>query len=313
MTSITDVRHVPTLEPGVEFFGNRPFPMLRCSAFLAFTVLLTSAIQAALITTADIVELPKENDVSGSGNGTLDLRMFTFSGSEIDNDSSPCAFDSNCDFDNASNDLPQGGGADTNSFAESYVTTAGELQDFYALNFGATGTGQVELVLFLDLNETGGGAPNNEITLLDIISNPATIQGSPNPGDGGTGNLDVTSSAQDAINQVYTSDGGTIVLAELSPEPAANIAINSQGAGFADWAIFTGIDPFALSASDLILFNVSMGTLNSGAEEIFVSGDYLGSDITTALQNGVPEPSTYVLGAISLLALGFISWRRRQA
>src|SRR4051812_33836504 len=45
--------------------------------------------------------------VTGSGNGTLDLRLFTFSGSEIQNSSG--SFNG----DNGDNTLPQGGGADT--------------------------------------------------------------------------------------------------------------------------------------------------------------------------------------------------------
>ena len=58
----------------------------------------------------------------------------------------------------------------------------------------------------------------------------------------------------------------------LNPEPADDLPVNAQRAGFADYTIFTGIDPFALSATDVVLFNVSMNTLNNGAEEVFLSG-----------------------------------------
>src|SRR5262245_59129335 len=78
-----------------------------------------------LIGVGDVIAIP--TNVSGSGNGTLDLRMFTFSGSEIEYQSG--TFDG----DNANNTLPHNGSSAT--FAQSYVTTAGEIQSFYALNF----------------------------------------------------------------------------------------------------------------------------------------------------------------------------------
>jgi len=227
---------------------------------------------AAIIQTGDIVLLPA--GMTGSGNGTLDLRMLTFSGSEIQNTAG--SFNG----DNGNNALPNAGGADVSLFDESYVTTAGELKDFYNLNFPPGSIS--EIVLFLDLNETGGGEPINTLVKLDIVLNPATIQGNPNALS------DVSSAGQAAIDQTYT--GGTTI-ANLNPEPAANIPVNNQGAGFADYGIFTGINPFSLADSDVLLFNISMDTLNNGAEEIFLSGTYAGSDI--------PEPAT-----LSLLALG---------
>ena len=253
-------------------------------AALALLLLTAPAAQATSIGPDRIVAIP--SGVVGSGNGTLDLRMATFSGSEIGNTAG------SFNFDNGNGTLPQGGGADTGSFAESYVTTAGELQDYYNLNFGATGVGQVQLVLFLDLNETGSGQANNTLAVLDIILNPTTIQGSPNPSG------DVTGAQQAAINQVYT--GGTL-LAELDPEPATNIPVNSQGAGHGDYAIATGIDPFALNDSDVVLFNFSMNTLNDGAEEIFLSGTVAGSDIPDFPP--VPEPATALLLAAGLAVL----------
>ena len=262
-------------------------------AALVLLLLTAPAAQATTIGTNWIVGIP--SGVTGSGNGTLDLRLATFSGSDIEN------IGGSFNFDNGNNTLPQGGGADTNSFAESYVTTAGELQDYYNLNFGATGVGQVQLVLFLDLNETGSGQLNNTLAILDIILNPATIQGGPNPSG------DVTSAEQAAINQVFT--GGTF-LAELDPEPADNIPVISQGAGFADYAIATGIDPFALNDSDVVLFNFSMNTLNNGAEEIFLSGTFAGSDIPGL---PTPEPATALLLAGGIAALAAARDRKIRA
>ena len=257
---------------------------------LAAVVLLAAAmgivagpVHASPIETSDIMPMPQQ--VTGSGNGTLDLRMFTFSGSEIGNTAG--SFNG----DNGNNDLPQGGGADTSSFAESYVTTGRELKAFYDLNFA---NGLVdEIVIMLDLNETGGGTLNNTLVKLDIILNPATIQGNPDASG------DVSSDEQADINQVYT--GGTTV-AYLDPEPADNLPLNNQGAGFADYAIFTGVDPFGLNDNDVVLFNVSISTLNNGAEEIFLSGIYEGRSL--------PEPAALAMLAVGGLAL--IHRRRKR-
>jgi len=244
-------------------------------------------LHADVITTSDIIPIPQH--LSGSGNGTLDLRLFTYSGSEIQNTSG--LFNG----DNGNNNLPQGGGADTLFFSESYVTTAGKLKQFYNLNFSPAGSIH-EIVLFLDLNETGGGQPTNTLQKLDIVLNPASIQGNPNPVSG-----DVSSGTQAGIQQVYTA--GTTI-GYLNPQPADNLPVNSQGAGFADYAIYTGIDPFLLNDNDVLLFNVSMSQLNNGAEEIFLSGTYSPTDVLA------PEPSGLALvgiGGLTMLA------RRRVA
>ncbi len=257
---------------------------------LAAVVLLAAAmgivagpVHASPIETSDIMPTPQQ--VTGSGNGTLDLRMFTFSGSEIGNTTG--SFNG----DNGNNDLPKGGGADILSFAESYVTTGRELKAFYDLNFA---NGLVdEIVIMLDLNEAGGGTLNNTLVKLDIILNPATIQGNPDASG------DVSSDEQADINQVYT--GGTTV-AYLDPEPADNLPLNNQGAGFADYAIFTGVDPFGLNDNDVVLFNVSISTLNNGAEEIFLSGIYEGRSL--------PEPAALAMLVIGGFAL--IHRRRKR-
>ena len=249
--------------------------------------LVPDTVHAALIETADIVAIPPK--VTGSGNGTLDIRLFTFAGGEVPNTDPDKGGSFNGD--NANKTLPNSGGADTSSFDESYVTTAGELKAYYNLNFPPGSIN--EIGLFLDFNETGGGGTNNTLAKLDIVLNPTSIKGNPDPFG------DVSGNAQAAINQIYS--GGTTI-ASLSPEPAANLPLNDQGAGFADYAIFTGINPLGLADSDVLLFNVSMDLLSDGAEEIFLNGIYA--------TGGIPEPATMAL--LGLGGLAVLCRRRRK-
>src|SRR3954463_12783625 len=115
---------------------------LRGWSVAVLVALAGSAEARADITSANIIPIPQS--VLGSGNGTLDMRLFTFSGSEIQNTAG--AFNG----DNGNNHLPQGGGSDILNFAESYITTAGELKAFYNLNFAPNSINQI--VIFLDLN-----------------------------------------------------------------------------------------------------------------------------------------------------------------
>jgi hypothetical protein len=279
------------------------FWLLCSTGYLAGALALLVALPALALPTDPIVPgdfLALVDNAEGSGNGTLDLRLVTFSGSDVENDGSldaQCGVTfpgepNRCNYDNANTEAAQGGGPGSDAFDESYVTTAGDIQDYYELNFGATTVGDIELVIFLDLNETGnnGGKANNTFKVLDIILNPDSIQGNPDPSG------DVSSATQNAINQVFTLGAGSL-LAELDPEPAENLPVIEQGAGFADYAIFTGIDPFSLDRESVLLFNFSMKLLNNGGEEIFLSGEFSGSD--------VPEPSTGLLFSAALvLAIG---------
>jgi len=97
---------------------------------------------------------------------------------------------------------------------------------------------------------------------------------------------------------------GGLTIANLNPQPADNLPVNSQGAGFADYAIFTGIDPYSLNDSDVVLFNLSMSHLNNGAEEIFLSGTYAPTDV-------VPEPGSITLAVAGIALLGLLDRRRR--
>lgn len=222
----------------------------------------------------------------GSGNGTLDLRMMT--GSTANNQDSQSGFNG----DNANTTLPSGNGGSP-SFAESYFTTIGEIRAFYNLNFGV---GNIdELVVFLDFNEAGniGEQTNNVLTKFEVVINP-DVPPLPDPAG------DLSSSQQAAINQIYT--GGTVAQSLSSP---VSLDTLTTGAGFADYAIFTGINPFsnAYMDSDTLLLNVSMTGLSAGAEEIFLSGEFSGID-------SVPEPS--LVTASLFLALAGMYRRRRD-
>jgi hypothetical protein len=258
---------------------------LKLGVFACEVILKASTALAGIINVSDVVGT---ETLVASGNGLLDLRMMTFSGSEVDNASG--SFNG----DNANPTLTQGGGADTGFFIESYVTSALELKDFYRLTFpdGMGGSLVNEIVIFIDLNETGNGEPINNLDKVELVLNPVSIAGAPNPF------LDVSGAEQAAIDQSYT--GGSVI-ANLASTPVV-IPVNAQGAGHADYAVFTGVDPFTLSDGDSLLFNISMSVLNNGAEEIFLSGEFTRATV-------VPEPTAcwMLLGA----SVPFAARRRR--
>ena len=261
---------------------NHPIARILATCLLGvFLISLHNPVHANLILVTDVV--PIEGNTVSSGNGSLDLRMFTFSGSTIGNDAA--GFNG----DNGNTNLPQGGGADTSQFAESYITTAGELQDFYVLNFsdGNGGSTISELALFIDLNETGAEAQaTNLLDRLDIVVNPDTVNGDPDPSG------DVTGAQQEAVQQLFT--GGDTV---ASLDQQLNLPVVLQGAGFADYVVFTGVNIFELDEDDVVLFNISASSLNNGAEEIFISGTFAGV-------RAVPEPSSIFGWALGMAWLG---------
>ena len=267
------------------------FTSISLPGHAAYTVYGSGTVE---ISEADILAIPA--GVTGSGNGTLDLKLFVDSQNEVDNSSG--AFDG----DNANTDVSVGGGGSSGFYDESYVTTAGELKNFYDLNFGPNVID--EIVLFLDLNETGGEADTNSLNVMDVVLNPETIQGDPNPSG------DVLSSEQNAINQVYTLGSGSLI-ASLDPTTAPyNLPVNSQGAGFADYAIFTGIDPYSLLDSAVLLFNQSISLLNNGGETKFLSGTFSGSDIENPTP--IPEPATIFLLGTGLVGVACVARRRMK-
>ena len=252
---------------------------------LAFSV---SAANAGVIKNNDIVAIPDPVGV-GSGNGNLDLLLFT----QGSNDNVSGGFDG----DDSNTEIAQGGGDDLNTFSESYITSGAKLKAYYDLNFGSGNVN--EMVLFLDLNETGEGLDFNFFTKIDIILNPTAVQGSPDPLT-----TDVQTSEQNGIDQTFT--GGS-VLASMETNPSKNLPGGAQGGGFADWFVLTGVNPYDFADGDEVLFNVSMSRLSNGAEAIFLSGLYQNTDLPPS----VPLPGAVWLFGTGLLGLLGVAKRKK--
>jgi hypothetical protein len=236
------------------------------------------------ITSADIFDTLGVEQ--GSGNGTLDFIFFTESQGGAENSAS--GFDG----DDANTDMPTGNHNTT--AMESFVTSIGELRDFYKLNFpdGLGGSTVDEIVLFVDINQTTSGSDISLDGLEIWIDYDATF-GDDRDDPGGTDPdgtyIDVDSSLQNATNSSFS--GGTLAAVLDSPKLLPLLA--QHGAGFEDYAILTGINPFddAYCATTRILFDWQSSGHNDGGETIFLSGEYSAHD--------VPEP-----GALLLLASG---------
>jgi hypothetical protein len=247
-----------------------------------------NAAHAGLITMNQIVPVPV--GMVGSGNGTLDFILLTESAGGSQNHTG--SFDG----DNANTQMPTGSGNTTAN--ESFITSIGELRSFFLLNFpnGTGGSTVNQLVVMVDVNETGGP---QQITLdkFDIVRNFTAFAGTDPRND--PLNNDITSSQQNATNASYS--GGTL-LANLDGTSKI-LGQNSVGAGHADQAIFTGINPFdvAFSDSDRILLHWESSDHDNGGETVFISGS-LGP------QDFAPEPAS-----LSLLGLaGVLATRRTR-
>jgi hypothetical protein len=135
---------------------------IRGALVLSTLVLLNAAAsRAGVITSADIFAVPSAT--IGSGNGTLDFILLTESSGGSTN--SQGSFNA----DNANTDMPTGSGKTTAD--ESFITSFGELRDFFELNFpnGSGGSTVSEIVVMVDVNETGGPQSIN-LGTLDICS-----------------------------------------------------------------------------------------------------------------------------------------------
>ena len=230
-----------------------------------------------------------------SGNGHLDLILLGFAGGGGVNENAALTFDG----DDANTDMPTGGSA--SSVVESYVTSIGEIRDFYTLNFpdGFGGSLEDQITLFVDLSETG---TVNHITLNDIqiVLEFDDFPGGTSDTRNDPAKFDIESSVQNGTGSLYS---GGMVLSQLAPAISPKtLPLNVQGAGFADYGILTGIDPFepAYNDDDRILLFWSSDDHDDGGDKVFLSG--------SVQSIHVPEPAT-----LSLMALaGAIVLRRRR-
>ena len=257
----------------------------------------------SIIDTTDIVPFP-DPQPTGSGLGTLDLILFSFSsGGAGNNPSGPL------DFDNANTQMPTGS---TSTVSESYITSFGDLRQFYVLNFPDLTTPDPndslvnQIVLFLNVNETGGlqDFNLNEFSMVKDYTIPSgSAQQSPFTND-------ITSAQQNAIDATWKTGNGTRI-AKLGAGTPYSIAQVATGIGAIDQLIFTGINPFnpAYSDSTRLLFYVDASQLEAGGEVLFLSGTFRAQDFClpgqdcTPQQPEIPEPSSLMLLGTSLLGM----------
>lgn len=256
------------------------------AAVVATLLAAVPAAQAAVIIRNDDVILTSGSEVA-SGNGQLDLILFGFSSGGGVAENAENGFDG----DDANTMMPTGGAT---AFVGSYMTSMGELRDFYRLNFpDPVHPGQAlvdNIVLFLDLSETG---QTNHVTLTDlkIVIDYDLFAGSDSRNN--PGGVDIATATQNSTGG--TVNGGTIV-SQFNPAslPKA-LPLNVQGAGWGDLYILTGVNPFDAAYSDNTRVQFVWGSSDhdNGGDKVFLSGSF----------TGIPEPGTMALLAIGTTAL----------
>jgi hypothetical protein len=247
---------------------------------------------AVSITDSDII--PATGLEVHSGNGLLDLILFLEAGGVGVAGNSAGSFNG----DNANTDMPTGNGTGKDVFNGTYITSFGDLRDFYDAVYGPDVVN--EIVLAVDVNEIG---PVNFITLntLDLIIDYTS------PTTGGRNdpfNNDITSATQNSTGSALV--GGTLIAAL---DGVKQLDLTEQGAGLADYFIQTGIDPYDSAYTDLtrIAFHVALSDLDNGGETIFLSGEFGGG----GPQEIIPEPASLALLVVGLTGLWALRKRRK--
>src|SRR5512135_303991 len=139
------------------------FVLISSAIFLGWTSQAQASVvdsaSISLIGSSDIQPFPSPVP-SGSGLGTLDLVLI--SGATKNNSSG------SHNYDDGNSDMANGSTTTTN---ESYVTSIGDLRDFYNYQFPSTPINEV--VLFVNINETGG-VKDFSLDTLDVVTGYTT-------------------------------------------------------------------------------------------------------------------------------------------
>lgn len=247
--------------------------------------------RSAIITNSDIE--PLNGHLIHSGKGGLDLILFTHAnGIGVTNNEIKEKGKLVFNGDDSNTDTPTGG---ITSMSESYITSIGDLRNFYRITFpdGHGGSLVNEIVLTVDVSQAGGGGGAHFITLdtLNVVVNYDQFSPASDPRNDPWVN-DIDSATQNSTGSGFS--GGTAI-ANLDPAIVPKtLDVMSSGSGWADYLIYTGIDPFdpAFDDETPILFFWESSDHHGGGTDIFISHEV------------VPEPGTMVLlfaGGIGML------------
>jgi hypothetical protein len=259
----------------------------RVRLFLTVGVCLLTTVSRSvtIITDDEFIPLHRASSYStGSGLGTLDLVFF----------SGPTA--NNSIFDGANTSMPSGAKSGATLVDAYYITSFGDLRNFYTQQFIDNGSTINEMMIIVDLNESV--AKDVNFDLLDITVGNIDIYGDKRDNPDST---DIDSFLQNITNTVT---GGTIISRYATDASFTTSRLTIEnGSGWADYGILTGIDPFDITYdnSDRIAFHLQFSSLTSGPEEVFLSGRYSSVDV---FSERVPEPATILLlgcGAMAVL------------
>jgi hypothetical protein len=222
--------------------------------------------------------IPTTGNEVQSGNGLLDFYLF---------DGATSLEENQCDgFDGDDSNTEMPGGGETTTL-ESYITSMGELQLFYDLCF--PGESVTDIAIYLDLNEEGSDA-HIYLDALTVVVGYDPIYGDlrDDPASG-----DIDSETQNLTNNNYS---GGVDVAWLDSSSPVLLPVNEQGAGWADYAIVLGINPYDYSPDTRVLIHWQSHDHTDGSDTIFISGEYW-----------IPEP-----GSLSLLLCGSLALMRRR-